>query len=308
MKPTTEERVIAVISHLAALAFGAGLVIPAVLWSENRHNPALLRGKSAYVRFQTLQALGYQSLGYTVWLLSILLLVVLLYATLFFIALVVPNAAQNQTITMGISVILLVASFGLMGIYLIIPVFGAVLCGMGKDFRYPLMGGRLGRSLGYENSDPNLVPEGGASLDSAAEERFAASMGHFAVIIPFWGLLVPAYLWISQGKNSAYLKFQSAQTTLYQVFVNLLFFGLTFLAIFLGFVSMFLFASFMDLGEWTAVAGMMVMICLLSLVGLVIPLFHILGQWAGLQVLRGRNFRYPLLGRWVAKWIDTRNS
>lgn len=298
MKPTTEERALVVISHLAALAFGVGPIIPAVLWSENRR-------KSNYVRFQTLQALGYQSFGYTIWLLSILLLVVLLYLALFFIALVVPNAAQNQTITVEISIVLLVALFGLMGVYLIIPVVGAVLCGMGKDFHYPLLGGRLARFLGYEISDPNLVPEGGASLDSAAEERFAASMGHFAVIIPIWGLLAPAYLWISQGKNSAYLKFQSAQTTLYQIIVNLLFFGLTFLAVILGVVSMFLFASFMDLGEWTAVAGMMVMICLLGFVGLIIPLFHILGQWAGLQVLRGNNFHYPLLGRLVERWTNT---
>ncbi len=298
MKPTTEERALVVISHLAALAFGVGPIIPAVLWSENRR-------KSNYVRFQTLQALGYQSFGYTIWLLSILLLVVLLYLALFFIVLVVPNAAQNQTITVEISIVLLVALFGLMGVYLIIPVVGAVLCGMGKDFHYPLLGGRLARFLGYEISDPNLVPEGGASLDSAAEERFAASMGHFAVIIPIWGLLAPAYLWISQGKNSAYLKFQSAQTTLYQIIVNLLFFGLTFLAVILGVVSMFLFASFMDLGEWTAVAGMMVMICLLGFVGLIIPLFHILGQWAGLQVLRGNNFHYPLLGRLVERWTNT---
>jgi len=297
MKPTTEERTLAVIAHLSALAFGAGLVIPALLWSENHRNPAM-QGKSNYVRFQTLQALGYQSLGYTIWLLLILLLVVLLYMVLFLIALFVPNAAQNQPITLGISVVLLVGLFGLMGIYLIIPVVGAVLCGLGQDFRYPLLGARLARFLRYEISDP------GASLDSAAEERFAASMGHFAVIIPLWGLLAPAYLWISQRKNSAFLGFQSAQTTLYQIFVNLLYFGLTFLAIALGLAAMFLFASFMDLGEWTAVAGMMVMICLLGLAGMIIPLFHILGQWAGLRVLQGYDFRYPLIARLVERWIN----
>jgi uncharacterized Tic20 family protein len=191
-----------------------------------------------------------------------------------------------------------VTLFGLMGIYMIIPVVGAVLCGMGKDFRYPLLGGRLERFLGYEISDPN------ASLNSAVEERFAVSMGHFAVIIPLWGLLAPAYLWISQGKQSAYLKFQSAQTTLYQVFVNLLYFGLMFLAVALGIVSMLLFPSFMDLGEWTPVAGMMVTICLMGLAGMIIPLFHILGQWAGLQVLRGRDFRYPLIGRLTDRWTN----
>jgi len=221
---------------------------------------------------------------------------------LFLIALFVPNAAQNQPITLVISVVLLLGLFGLMGIYLIIPIVGAVLCGLGQDFRYPVLGGRLARFLRYEISDPV------ASLDSAAEERFAASMGHFAVIIPLWGLLAPAYLWISQRKNSAFLRFQSAQTTLYQIIVNLLLFGLTFLSIALGVISIPISAIYLNSGEWAAVAGMMVMICLLSFTGLIIPLFHILGQWAGLQVLRGHDFRYPLLGGWVAKWIDTRKS
>jgi hypothetical protein len=37
---------------------------------------------------------------------------------------------------------------------------------------------------------------------------------------------------------------------------------------------------------------------------LIIPLFHILGQWAGLRVLRGHNYRYPLLGKWIEKRIS----
>lgn len=298
MKPSTEERVIAVISHLTALAFGAGLVLPAIMWSENRRNPAAVRGTSGYLRFQTLQALGYQTLGYTVWLLGLFLLLILFYVLLFILALVIPNAAQNQIIPSVLSVVLLVVVFGWLAVYSLIAIVGAVSCGLGKDFCYPILGNRLARFLGYQIS---AAPS--TSLDSAAEERFAASMGHFAVIIPLWGLLAPAYLWISQGKNSLYLKFQSAQTTLYQIIVNLLLFGLTFLAIVLGVISIPLSAIYLNSGEWAAVAGMMVMICLLSLVGLIIPIFHILGQWAGLQVLRGNDFRYPLLGGWVAKWI-----
>ncbi len=288
-QPTTEERVIAVIAHLSALAVGMGLVIPAIFWSENRK-------KSNYLRFQTLQALGYQALGYTAWLLSVLLLVVLLYIAMFVVALLVPNAAQNQTVTLVLSAVLLVFLFGPLVPYLLLPVFAAVACGLGKDYRYPLLGSRLARSLGY-------AAGANASLDIAAEERFAASMGHFAVIIPLWGLLAPAYLWFSQGKDSAYLKFQSAQTAVYQAFVNLLAFGLTFSSIVLGIVSIPLANLYLHSGEWAPVAGMMVMICLLGCTGLIVPSFHILGQWAGLRVLQGHNFRYPLLGGWVAKWL-----
>jgi uncharacterized Tic20 family protein len=303
MKPTAEERIIAIISHLSALALGSGLVIPAVFWSENRRNPAGERGKSAYLRFQTLQALGYQSLGYTVWMLLYLLVIVLLMVAMFVTAALVPNASQNKTIPMVFSVVLLVSAFGLLGIYLLLPVIAAVFCGLGKDFRYPILGGRLARSLGYAQPEPE-----GDLLDADFEERFAAAMGHFAVIQPMWGMLAPAWLWLNHQKHSASLKFQSAQTTLYQIIVNLLLFGLTFLSIALGVISIPISAIYLNSGEWAAVAGMMVMICLLSFTGLIIPLFHILGQWAGLQVLRGYDFRYPLLGGWVAKWIDTRKS
>ncbi|MGE5377911.1 MAG: DUF4870 domain-containing protein, partial [Bacteroidota bacterium] len=68
--PTTEERIWAVISHLSALAFGMGLALAILGWSEQRR-------KSKYASFQCLQALGYQSLGYTVWLLSYLVVAVL---------------------------------------------------------------------------------------------------------------------------------------------------------------------------------------------------------------------------------------
>jgi uncharacterized Tic20 family protein len=294
MKPSSEERIIAVVSHLSALTMGVGLLVPALFWSENRK-------KTGYLRFQTLQALGYQSLGYTVWLLAVLLLLLVFYVGLFIIALIAPEAAQNGTIPMVISILIVVGMFGLLAIYLLLPLVGAVLCGMGKDFRYPILGSRLARSLGYQPDSNTDSPD--ASLDSACEERFAAAMGHFAVIIPIWGLLAPAYLWISHSKHSPFLKFQSAQTTIYQFIVNLLYFGLGFLSVALGILAMVLFGAFTEFGEWTAVAGLMVMTCLLGCTGLIIPLFHILGQWAGLQILRGREYRYPLLGGWVEKLL-----
>jgi uncharacterized membrane protein len=37
---------------------------------------------------------------------------------------------------------------------------------------------------------------------------------------------------------------------------------------------------------------------------LVIPLFHILGQWAGYRVLKGDNYRYPLIGKMVERKLE----
>ncbi|MDQ2692743.1 MAG: DUF4870 domain-containing protein, partial [Chloroflexota bacterium] len=69
--PTTEERIWAVLSHLSALAFGMGIALPVVGWSDQRR-------KSNYASFQSLQALGYQSLGYTAWALFSAVLTIIL--------------------------------------------------------------------------------------------------------------------------------------------------------------------------------------------------------------------------------------
>jgi uncharacterized Tic20 family protein len=42
--------------------------------------------------------------------------------------------------------------------------------------------------------------------------------------------------------------------------------------------------------------------CLFGLVTLLGPLYHILGQWAGLRTLQGHDYRYPLIGRLAARW------
>jgi uncharacterized Tic20 family protein len=49
MKPASEERIIAALAHLSALALGIGMVVPAILWTSQRE-------KSKYAAFQSLQA------------------------------------------------------------------------------------------------------------------------------------------------------------------------------------------------------------------------------------------------------------
>jgi hypothetical protein len=38
-----------------------------------------------------------------------------------------------------------------------------------------------------------------------------------------------------------------------------------------------------------------------ALLILLVPLLHILGQWAGYRVLKGEDYRYPVVGRWVER-------
>src|SRR5512139_3887765 len=122
--PSPEERIWSVVSHLSALAFGMGIPLPILGWSEQRR-------KSNYASFQCLQALGYQSLGYTIWILVTLVVVVFTSIT----AVVgIANIENIQSEMMGIMIAHMTLMFGLIGVYFALPVIGAVACAFGKDF------------------------------------------------------------------------------------------------------------------------------------------------------------------------------
>lgn len=287
VKIATEERIIAALAHLSALAMGMGVFIPVLFWSTQRE-------KSKYAAFQSLQAYGYQTLGYTLWMLVYLALCVVMLVVLTLTAVLIdsrPSLAEPVSL-IWLSLLLL-GALGLIGVYLFIPVVAAVMCALGRDFRYPFLGERLAKFVGYAPDASLLDPE---------MDRFAAAMGHFSVIFLFWGLVGPLALWILEGKRSALLRFQSAQNVVYQALGNLFYF-----VFMLGYVfSAVIAISLMEVpaNEFPiGIAALVMMLCCIAALGLLGPLYHILGQWAGLQVLRGQAYRFPLLGGWVARFL-----
>jgi uncharacterized Tic20 family protein len=289
--PTTEERIWAVTSHLSALAFGLGIVIPILGWSEQRH-------KSKYASFQCLQALGYQSLGYTIWLLIYIVLVILLAIIFMFVA---ANTESSSSVVVAGTAVFMIVIFGFLVLYLLLPVIAAIACGFGRNFHYPILGTRLAKYVGFQP-----VNNESASLIEEHEERWVASMGHFSVIIALWGMIAPTATWILQGKHSAFLKFQSMQATIYQGIVNLLFLGAGGVYLF-GILVTFVILGFSGNTSTNTPAGIFSLIVfflsllIAALIVLAIPLFHILGQWAGYRVLKGNDYRYPIIGKMVEK-------
>jgi len=301
-KPTTEDRVWAVLSHISALAFGMGILLPVIGWSEQRR-------KSKYASFQCLQALGYQSLGYTVWLLSYLLLVVIFLIVIVVLAGVSESNGNSVDRFMGMGMtFMFVIIFVSFGVYFVFPIIAAISCAFGMDFRYPIMGNRLARFLGYKQ-----VGEDSEWLVEDQEDRWVAAMGHFSAIIALWGLLAPLSAWIVQGKRSLFLKFQSIQTTVFQAIVTVLY-VVAGIIYFIGFIP--LFAMMGINGDWQdgSTFGMLGfgIFILFSLIAFVIflcvPLFHILGQWAGYRVLKGDDYHYPIIGSLVQKRIQNQTS
>ena len=300
--PTTEERIWAIFSHLSALTFGIGILLPIVGWSDQRH-------KSKYASFQCLQALGYQSLGYTIWVLFSAIAAIIFVIMMLTASDAAGRNGGNVKALVGIWMSIYIAFLlGLIGIYFLFPILAAVSCALGKDFRYPIMGDRLARYLTYDSTEKS---EEQTRLNEDHEFRWVAAMGHFSILIILWGMLAPLTTWMLFGKRSGFLKFQSIQTLVYQA-------GVTFL--YLGTVFIYLFAimiiTLMAFMGWTGnvrtdspigIVGIVFLggsLLVTIIVLLFVPLLHILGQWAGYRVLKGDDYRYPLIGRFVDKWIS----
>ena len=298
--PTTEERIWSVLAHLSAIAVGMGILLPVIGWSEQRR-------KSNYASFQCLQALGYQSLGYTVWLLTYLVLIIVFVAILT-ISLGFMGKGNNVSGSIvGIwTGMFFFVIFGTLGLYFLLPVIAAVACALGKDFRYPIMGNRLARYLGYDASESGDEP---TWLIEDHEDRWVAAMGHFSVIITIWGMIAPLAAWILQGKRSLFLKFQSIQTLMYQAGVTVLFLGAGVIYMFGFFVFIVMTGFGRNMSALDSSVGIVGLVFLFGsmLIALVIilflPLFHILGQWAGYRVLKGDDYHYPILGKLVEERI-----
>jgi uncharacterized Tic20 family protein len=299
ISPSSEDRIWAVISHLSSLAFGIGILLPIVGWSDRRR-------KSNYASFQNLQALGYQSLGYTVWILTYLIVIIIAMIVLVFMSFQAEKSGKDFGTFLGSGwIILFIVLFGFFALYFLLPIIAAVACAFGRDFRYPLMGNRLARYLEY---NPAQKPEEQIWLNEDHEFRWVAAMGHFSILIMLWGMLAPLTTWILYGKRSFFLKFQSIQTLVYQAGTTALYFAGAFMYM-LGFLMLVALTGISRTPDFNSSTGLFSIIVFgLSLLIsfaliLSVPLLHILGQWAGYRILKGDNYRYPLIGKLIERWI-----
>jgi len=276
-----------------------GILLPIIGWSDQRR-------KSNYSSFQSLQALGYQSLGFTIWILSYLIIFIAALIVLAAISFQAENTGKNFTPFFGPGAILLFGVvFVFFAIYFVLPMIAAVACAFGKDFRYPILGDRLARYLQY---DPMQKSDEPLWLNEDHEFRWVAAMGHFSILIMLWGMLAPLTTWILYGKRNLFLKFQSLQTLIYQAGTTILYFVGGFIYAF-GFLLLIVGTGIIGENNFNSPAGIFGIIVfglslLLSFVLiLLVPLLHILGQWAGYRVLKGDDYRYPMVGKLVEKWI-----
>jgi uncharacterized Tic20 family protein len=142
------------------------------------------------------------------------------------------------------------------------------------------------------------------NVTATSDEKVMAALAHGSILLAFLGPIVPAIVWMSQRKKSKYVAFHALQAMGYQalmfwlwivvgilimVFAMCLVFPLSIFVmensdnpgfapfVFQNFIFLFIFGC-MGLLFLTAIAG-------------------------AIFCLTGREFRYPLLGKWLEKYL-----
>lgn len=273
-KLSHSQRWLAALAHLAVLLMGWGTAVPALVWLARRKTaPALAE--------QALQALVWQSLLPVYYQLLLLVCGLLMLA-----ALLIQTPTDPQRLLpwgAGIIAFLTLASI----VYLGVGIVAAIACLLGRDFVYPF----FGRGIG------------------AAEERVAGSMAHAGMFMPLIGMAVPLCILLADRQGSAELRFQSAQALAFQLLSNLLGVLFSVLLAVLYLPILILGISLQGPAQTDLVSStvpvllVLVLIFLLVMIAatLLLPLFALFAFIASIQVLRGREYVYPLLGGWLRR-------
>jgi hypothetical protein len=139
-----------------------------------------------------------------------------------------------------------------------------------------------------------VVETGGRVADAGL-----AAVAHFAIFFGFLGVGFLLSVAISVGiwlysRRSPFVAYQAEQAGCYQVFV--LVFNLGCAAL----LGVFLAGQIYWGWTWAGTAAALLIVFFIAW----FPLSILYGLWGGLQVLLGRDFRYPVLGNWAARKRD----
>jgi uncharacterized Tic20 family protein len=143
-QPSADERVTAALAHGMVIAYGLGAVGAVVIW-------LLQKEKSKYVAFQALQAAVYQLVGLLVYIIGWSC-----WGCLYGLSFIpmIANAEKYKDaappIFFFISLGLMVVPLGLMGLWMLYGLWGALRAFQGRDFRYIVLDRMLERYLAGE--------------------------------------------------------------------------------------------------------------------------------------------------------------
>jgi uncharacterized Tic20 family protein len=144
------------------------------------------------------------------------------------------------------------------------------------------------------------MPEQTAGFDP--EDRLVAAICHLGAFLPLFGMLSALIIWLTQKLRSRWLGFQALQALLFQGIASALYyvvgFGMT--------AAYFVFAlplialsetGWGDRAPLLLVPFFILFFGMLLLIMVAAFIYYLLAALAAVNILRGRDYRYPLVGK-----------
>jgi uncharacterized Tic20 family protein len=302
--PTSDEKIIAALAHGSIFFMFLGPVAPVLIWSFQRK-------KSKYVCFHALQAMGYQAFMFWFWIATVILIAMLTVCLAFPLSIsIMENSRNSIAVPFLIQFLIFLSIFGMLGLFLLTGMVGAISCLLGRDFRYPWIGKRLEKLLPYSVDSESPI-------DEAQEDHWVAGVCHATAILQIWGIATPLVVWFTQKERSARLRFQAMQAAVYQgiaLFVYLAGMVLQMIAFF-GMFVIFTLGTVGGRGEVQGPLGATILILfgiLMMIFALgttiLMPIYYLLAALGIVRTIQGRPFRYPIIGRILAKRMQISQS
>lgn len=140
------------------------------------------------------------------------------------------------------------------------------------------------------------------TLASQGEDRLVAALCHLGAFVSFFGILVALIVWLTQKARSRWLGFQALQALFFQGIA----FGLYYLAGVMMAAAYFVFIMplivFSETGwgdrvPYLLVPFLFVFFGMILLMLAATFVYYLLAVLAGVNTLRGKDYRYPLIGK-----------
>ncbi|UCE26980.1 MAG: DUF4870 domain-containing protein [Candidatus Coatesbacteria bacterium] len=141
------------------------------------------------------------------------------------------------------------------------------------------------------------------------EDKLLAALCHISIIFSTMGVILPIVIYIHAREKSKPLAFQAMQAMLYHVASLIWTLVFTIVWTILICVFAFIFTAVAEAGANGEMAGGAAVVFMLVMIFLVLLLFagifvvYILGIAGTVQTMRGRMFRYPIIGKWLERWL-----
>lgn len=145
-----------------------------------------------------------------------------------------------------------------------------------------------------------------SASQASQDERLLAAVAHCAALLPFVGVIVPLYIWITQQDWSKFVRFHAIQALIHQMVMPAAALAVYLLGIW-GLYDTLM--GGLSIGSQSALpSGMLALRC--TLVSIILGgwgLTITLGLLGASRTLAGRDFLYPFIGPWLASHIDDGN-